>query len=257
MKRNPTPPPEPSPDSRRRVDVVPREDPEGGRYAPSRPASIFGGDWLLIEALKRVRRAGVPGTLDPLLDTIEEMILAESVQLENRGRIDAGEEAYLQVAEGKTAALFRWALAAGGRAGGLGDDECQALSEYGLHLGVAFQVIDDLLDLTGDSARTGKELFSDLQEGKMTYPLIIALDREPELRPALVEILDRETPQPPPAALCERVIQTLHATGAVDDSRAFARHRALMAVEVLSLLPDGRARQALATVAEATVQRNR
>jgi octaprenyl-diphosphate synthase len=242
-------------------DVVDASDTRRGqgtaRVEYGNAASIFGGDWLLIEALKRVRRAAVPGTLDPLLDTIEEMILAESVQLENRGRVDTSRAAYFEVAEGKTAALFRWALASGGRAGGLGEASCQALAEYGRHLGVAFQVVDDLLDLTGETGKTGKALFSDLQEGKMTYPLILAQERDPGLRSALAEILSVETPQPPPAALCERVIAALHDTGAVADCRAFAHRRALKAVEVLAPLPNGRARQALATVAEATVQRNR
>src|SRR5213076_2069185 len=82
-------------------------------------ASIFAGDWLLIEALRRVRHAGVRGLLDRLLDVIEEMIIAESVQLEGRRRADLGRAAWMRVAEGKTASLFRWAMLAGGRAGGL------------------------------------------------------------------------------------------------------------------------------------------
>src|SRR5512139_3889306 len=73
-------------------------------------ASIFAGDWLLVEALRRVRAVEVPGTLERLLDIIEEMIFAESIQLENKGRIDTRRKSYFDVVEGKTAALFRWAM---------------------------------------------------------------------------------------------------------------------------------------------------
>jgi octaprenyl-diphosphate synthase len=114
-------------------------------------ASIFAGDWLLVDALRRVRAADMPDVLVRLLDIIDEMIFAEAIQLENRGRVDARMRTYMQVVEGKTAALFRWAMFAGARAGGLPPDACKALEEYGLHLGVAFQLIDDHLDYAGDA----------------------------------------------------------------------------------------------------------
>src|SRR5262249_22155884 len=90
-------------------------------------ASIFAGDWLLVEALRRVRAAAVPDALDRLLDIIEEMIMAESTQLDRRGVMVADRAAYFRVVEGKTASLFRWALWAGGRAGGLDERACRAL----------------------------------------------------------------------------------------------------------------------------------
>ena len=96
-------------------------------------ASIFAGDWLLTEALRRVRRADVPGTLDRLLDVIQDMIAAESQQLENRGRLvaDRGDLQAVHRRAGKTAALFRWAMDAGARAGGLAEPHCQALEACG------------------------------------------------------------------------------------------------------------------------------
>ncbi len=83
-------------------------------------ASIFAGDWLLVDALKRVRSAEVDGTLERLFDIIEEMIEAESIQLEHRNRVDLSVANYFKIVEGKTAALFRWATWAGARAGGSG-----------------------------------------------------------------------------------------------------------------------------------------
>ncbi|MCH9649985.1 MAG: polyprenyl synthetase family protein [Deltaproteobacteria bacterium] len=219
-------------------------------------ASIFGGDWLLIEALRRVRHTEMPDLLGSLLETIEEMILAESVQLDNRGKLDATAQSYFRVAEGKTAALFRWAMMAGGRTGGLAPEDCASLSRYGLHLGVAFQLIDDVLDFTGDSRQTGKALLTDLREGMMTYPLILTLERQPELRPVLQEILEVESGEPPPPILCERVSSAVRHTGAATDSRRLARQRSLQATDSLKDLPDGPARRTLIAVAEAIVNRS-
>jgi octaprenyl-diphosphate synthase len=218
-------------------------------------ASIFAGDWLLIEALRQIRRADVPGLLDRMLEIIEEMILAESIQLENRGRINASTNDYFSVVEGKTAALFRWGMLAGGRAGGLDDERCQALETYGLHLGVAFQAVDDLLDIDGDSLVTGKALFTDVREGKMTYPLIVALERAPSLMPLLEECagLDADK-QLPPSALRE-LVSTVADTGALEDCRTLAETRARRAIEALDLLGNCPGRTALVTVAEASVYR--
>lgn len=220
-------------------------------------ASIFAGDWLLIEAIRRVRAAHVDGVLGRLLDVIETMIFAESVQLENRGRINTDRAAYFQVIEGKTAALFRWAMFAGARSGGLGDQECDALTQYGLHLGVAFQAIDDLLDFTGDERATGKALFTDLREGKMTFPLIVALEREPSVKELLEEILAAPLDQPTPPALASRVLAALEATRGVEACLELAKAQAEQAVACLEGLPANRARAALVTVAETTIQRDR
>lgn len=218
-------------------------------------ASIFAGDWLLVHALKRVQQAGIPGMLDRTLDTIDEMILAESVQLENRGRINASRADYFHVVEGKTAALFRWAMRAGATASGLDDDSAAALERYGLHLGVAFQTIDDLLDFAGDAQVTGKELFTDLREGKMTYPLILAVERDPALAAVLEHIIAGPDGEPPPDAHARRVVTALDETGALADCLAFAQGRAAEAIACLSRFPQGPGRDALQTVAEATVHR--
>jgi octaprenyl-diphosphate synthase len=217
-------------------------------------ASIFAGDWLLIDALRRVREAGVEDTLERLLGIIEEMILAESIQLENRGHVRTSREAYFQVVEGKTAALFRWAMFAGARAGGLGDERCHALEQYGRHLGVAFQLVDDLLDYTGEVEVTGKEMFTDLREGKMTYPLIDALEQDPSLRDVLEELA--ATPVGPlPDRLRGRLVSAFRNTETITRCRALAAERAEQAIGQIEDFPDGRAKRALVTIAEAAVQR--
>lgn len=217
-------------------------------------ASIFAGDWLLVDALRRVRRARLPDVLDRLLAVIEEMILAEALQLEGRGRPRVGRRTYFRVVEGKTAALFRWAAYAGGRAGRLSVEDCERLSAYGLHLGVAFQLVDDLLDYAGEASATGKALFADLREGKTTYPLILALERDAALR-ALLEHHFHELSELP-SAVTERLHAACAAPDVVVPCRDLAQHHAERAIAALDALPAGPARDALATVALATVHRN-
>jgi octaprenyl-diphosphate synthase len=221
-------------------------------------ASIFAGDWLLVEALRRIAAAGVPGLVERMLDIIEEMILAESLQLERRGRLRGDIADYFRVVEGKTAALFRWAMHAGARAGGLDDGRAAALERYGLHLGVAFQAIDDLLDFAGDASITGKGLYADLREGKLTYPVLIALERRPGLEEALAELVAADGEgRALPARAMSAVGEALRASGALDDCRALAQSRAQAAIDSLAPLGGGPAVQALITVAEATVHRER
>ena len=216
-------------------------------------ASVFAGDWLLIEALKRVRSAGVPGLLARLLDIIDEMIQAEAIQLERRGTISADAETYFRVIEGKTAALFRWAMFAGGRAAGLSDDACLALERYGNHLGVAFQIVDDVLDVGGDEGEMGKTLFADLREGKMTYPLIVGMQRDPHLvtRLETAVLAGTEVSE----AACEALRNSLRASGAIETAHAKAREHAERGAECLEVLPDNQARAALQAVAWVAAER--
>ncbi|HTJ41928.1 MAG TPA: polyprenyl synthetase family protein [Kofleriaceae bacterium] len=243
-------------------DVVDNADVRRGQPAAralyGNAASIFAGDWLLVEALRRIRGAGVEGLLDKMLAVIEEMILAESLQLERRGRFSdtARIDDYLRVVEGKTAALFRWAMIAGARAGGVAPDQANALEKFGVHLGVAFQAVDDHLDFAGDVGMTGKTLFADLREGKLTYPLIVALDREPALGrvvAALVEHADESGALD--AGACAEVASALARTGALAATRAMAEQRVELAIESLAPLAEGPAKRALVTVAEATLLR--
>jgi len=209
-------------------------------------ASIFAGDWLLVEALRRVRRAAVPG----LLDVIEQMIFAESEQLEARGRLVPDRDAYLRIVEGKTAALFRWALHAGARAGALPPPTCRALEEFGRHLGIAFQIVDDVLDLRGDAAVVGKSLLGDLREGKMTFPLIVAVERRPDLAPFVA----RAATDSDAAAT---VVNALGETEAIETSLALAAQHVERARRLLDVLPESRAKAALETVADAALARDR
>jgi octaprenyl-diphosphate synthase len=147
-------------------------------------------------------------------------------------------------------------MVAGGKAGGIDADGCSALERFGLHLGVAFQAVDDRLDFDGDVAATGKDLFADVREGKLTYPLLVAIEREPALAAIVAELageahaggaLSRDR--------AAELVNGLRRTGALDATRRLAEERVAAAIAALSPLPAGPARDALVTVAEATLLR--
>ena len=155
----------------------------------------------------------------------------------------------------ETAALFQWALSAGGRAGGLSNADCQRLDRFGYHLGVAFQLVDDLLDYAGAAEDTGKLVLADLAEGKVTYPLILGLEREPGLQDELQAYVGSESEKR--VKIAERLVQSLHDLGAVADTRQCAQEHGESALKCLQQLPACPARTSLETVVLATVRRDR
>ena len=230
------------------VDAAERRRGEpAARVVYGNAASIFAGDWLLVAALRRIAAAGVDGLLDRMLEVIDEMIAAESLQLERRGRVAADRSEYFQIVEGKTAALFRWAMLAGARCAGMGTAAQTALDRYGLHLGVAFQAVDDELDF---GLSTGKDPLADLREGKMTFPLVVALERAPGLRARIESVLETEEPGELAA-----IAAAVRETGALVATRRLAEDHAHRALEALAPLPVGAARDALETVALASLER--
>jgi octaprenyl-diphosphate synthase len=219
------------------------------------PASVLGGDLLLVEALRRVRSAGPDRLLGHLLDVISEMVAAEALQLERRGRFEADREAYLRVVRGKTAALFEWAMVAGGTAGGLDTDTLAHLGRAGVQIGIAFQMVDDTLDLAERQGTTGKDTLLDLREGKLTWPLIVATDRDPGLREEFQRIAADEgllDDGDYMGTLRRRIV----ATGCVEATIESALGWAQGARDEIQHLPQGAARDALEAVVDVAVRRS-
>jgi octaprenyl-diphosphate synthase len=213
-------------------------------------ASIFGGDWLLIDALCRIQAAGNPEVLARMLDVVKEMVIAESLQLARRGVIRACE----------AASLFRWAMFAGARAGGVPSSAASALEAYGQKLGTAFQLVDDVLDVAGDPAATGKALLTDLCEGKMTYPLILAMQRDATLVPLLERAVSnaaRPDASSVDADLAATIARITVSAGVTEDCLALAARLCKDAIRCLSALPPSRARSALEAVALSTPRRRK
>ncbi len=215
-------------------------------------AAVLAGDFLLVRAIQFVHRHRRPDTLDRLMTVIEDMVNAEAEQLDRRGEPLFDEEAYMSIVRGKTASLFQWCLSQGAAAAGAGEDTVSALDTYGYHLGVAFQMVDDVLDVAGDPEETGKELFIDLREGKMTYPFLVAAKRDTGFADAVMTWLDGpEDASPAP------IVDRLQKTGAVEETRRVAAQHATLAMDAISALSEEPAFEVLETITQAALQRKR
>jgi octaprenyl-diphosphate synthase len=235
-----------------------RRGADAARVIYGNAASIFGGDWLLAEALCLIHRSGMPEVMGRMLEVIKEMVTAEALQLERRGEVRTSAEDYFSIVSGKTASLFRWAMFAGARAGQVDGEACRALEGFGQNLGMAFQLVDDVLDFTGDPEKTGKTLLADLREGKMTYPLILAAERSPGLGPVLAELCAGEDVAPAlTPEVGARIARVMKEGRVVDDCLALATRYCEQAVESLSPLPHGLAKAALEDVALAAPRRRK
>jgi octaprenyl-diphosphate synthase len=233
-----------------------RRGADAARVIYGNAASIFGGDWLLVDALCRIQAVGQPGVLERMLAVVKEMVIAESLQLARRGKVRSSTADYFSIISGKTAALFRWAMFAGARAGGLDERATSALELYGQKLGVAFQIVDDVLDVAGDPSATGKSMLTDLREGKMTYPLILAMERDPSLAAILEDAMAEDESGIDPQA-CAKVARAVVAARAGEDSLELATKYCRDAVKCLEVLPHGRARSSLEAVAMSTPRRRK
>jgi octaprenyl-diphosphate synthase len=227
-------------------DVIDDADERRGRPASRRlwgnAVSVLGGDLLLTHALERTLEAAPP-LLPSLVKTLRRLVDGEIVQLRGRTRIDLAEATYFAIVRDKTSSLFAWAARAGAEAGGAPLDGRDALEEYGTHLGTAFQLVDDALDYSGDRAATGKALFGDLYEGKVTLPLVRAIAAAPSLA------ADVERTRGGDEGAAQRLLAGVLESRACDEVRALARAETDLALHALSRVPAGPPRDLLACVA--------
>jgi octaprenyl-diphosphate synthase len=140
--------------------------------------SVLAGDWLYMQSFQMALEERNFGVLDILIDLTQSMVEGELLQLSSLGRMDLSEQDVLDLAARKTACLFSGCARLGGVLGTLSDAEEQSLADYGRYAGLAFQLVDDLLDFTASPLQLGKPVLSDLKEGKVTLPLIYALESD-------------------------------------------------------------------------------
>ncbi|MBI4509216.1 MAG: polyprenyl synthetase family protein [Deltaproteobacteria bacterium] len=235
-------------------DALRRRGQVAARVLWGNTVSVLGGDFLLVRALELVQASEIPGALISLLAVIRRMVEGEALQLDRRGKLDPDEEAYRAVADAKTASLFGWCGRAGALAARADHDIVRALHQYGVHLGRAFQIVDDVLDLAGDSAALGKDLLGDLREGKLTLPVLVALRRDPSLSLTLAKAAEA-TDEAQGAELAAAVAKETARTGALDVARAEAVAETNAACAALDIVPKSPYREALAGIARELAQR--
>jgi octaprenyl-diphosphate synthase len=212
--------------------------------------SVLSGDLLLTSALELVQSSGVEGAMADVLATMQLLIGGEVAQLKARGREDLGIEGYLEIVRGKTASLFANACRAGGRVAGAAPAVIEALGRFGERVGVAFQIIDDVLDLEGIPHEVGKRLGHDLAEGKTTLPLALALAQDAaHLRPLLITARAGDT------LAAARVSQAASVRAACEKARAFALEETEVGLMQLSVLPPSEERELLIMLVRGLIER--
>jgi octaprenyl-diphosphate synthase len=213
-------------------------------------ASVLGGNLLLVQALHLVGLTPVDGLMDETLSLLRRMIAAESLQLASRGRLSLTESEYFEIVVGKTASVFAWSAEAGARLAGASRETAAALGRFGLEVGVAFQLVDDLLDLVREPEEIGKSVWQDLQTGTLTHPLVHAARRAPDRLAALLAEVGENG-----AELGRAVRDLAEATGGVVATREEIRRRTASALGELEVLPPSPARDVLALLAEQLASR--
>ena len=140
--------------------------------------SVLAGDWLYMQSFQMALAERNFKILDVLIELTQNMVEGELLQLAKLGRMDLTEQDAVELAERKTACLFAGCARLGAVLGNLGESGEQAMADYGRYAGLAFQLVDDVLDFTASPEKLGKPVLSDLKEGKVTLPLIYALESD-------------------------------------------------------------------------------
>jgi octaprenyl-diphosphate synthase len=197
--------------------------------------AVLMGDWLYMSAFETSLAERSLPVLDILTSVTRKMTEGEILQLTLLGQADISEAQYFDVLKRKTAYLFSASCEIGSILGGASEQQQTALRDYGLYLGTAFQLIDDLLDFTSSEEALGKAAGADLLGGKVTLPLIYLRDTEPKAR-EMVETVLREGKYSSvkPQDLLDAIVRS----GALEQARSRANEYAESACTALDILPD-------------------
>ena len=220
--------------------------------------SVLAGDWLYMQSFEMALRERNFAILDILIDLTQNMVEGELLQLTRLGRIDLNEVEATELAYRKTACLFSGCSRLGAVLGKQPKAVEEALAEYGRNAGLAFQLVDDLLDFTASPEKLGKPVLSDLKEGKVTLPLIFALEGDgdghsPRAGRQLVEKVLEErgflSVRP------EQITKLVKETGALTRASNLARDYVSRAKACLEELPESEYRRALLAVPDFILDR--
>jgi octaprenyl-diphosphate synthase len=236
-------------------DVVDESDLRRGKSTANHvfgnAASVLVGDFLYSRAFQMMVKLQNMRVMEILAEATNTISEGEVLQLLNVRKTDISEQEYLKVIHFKTAKLFEAATRLGAVMSKADVQQEQGLAAYGMHLGTAFQLIDDVLDLSGDPAQIGKKLGNDLAEGKPTLPLLYAIQHGTEEEATLVKaaISQGDLTQ------MEAVLEVLASTGALAYVRAVARKEADLACEAVAGFAHNSHHQALVELADFAVTR--
>ncbi len=237
-------------------DVVDESDLRRGRESANavwgNAASVLVGDYLYSSAFEMMVRTNKMRVMEMLSKTTTAIAEGEVLQLLNCNNPETTEQKYLEVISRKTAILFSAATRLAGIVSGVDPSVEEKLADYGQHLGVAFQLIDDALDYKADKEQLGKNLGDDLAEGKPTLPLIYAIKNSCEAdKKVIIEAIKNGNRE-----AFNQVFEIVKSTKAIEYTEQKANQEANKAMQALAVLPDSEYKQALIGLACFSVQRN-
>lgn len=239
-------------------DIVDGSELRRGRLAVhsrwGNDVTVLLGDYLYIKSMALALTEDSLRIIRLLCEVTLRMIEGELYQLTKTGDLGITEDEHFEIIERKTAHLFGGCAQIGGILGGLGPDAEQALREYGYNLGIAFQLVDDLLDFTADERALGKPVASDLREGKITLPIIYLLQQDDGRALTLVEQIVRARTILP--GQWEELSGLLLERRALERAYQQARHYAARAKEYLQGFPPTSEREALLALPDFVLARD-
>ena len=216
--------------------------------------AVLMGDWLYMSAFEASLGERSLRILDILTRLTRLMTEGELLQLTTVGKIDVTENQYFDILRRKTAYLFSACCEVGAILAGASDEQVKALAEYGLNLGIAFQLADDLLDFTSDDSILGKRAGADLVEGKLTLPLILLRNADPDVADQLeIVMLDKSYS----GISREKLVNALKRSNSLEMARQRAYQHAESAIKNLEVLPQTEYLEALGDLPSFVIERNR
>lgn len=213
--------------------------------------SVLVGDYLYSRAFQMMVSIDDMAIMDVLSSATAVIAEGEVLQLVNAKNPDLNEAQYMAVIRSKTAMLFQAASHSAALLSQVSDKDCRAMRDYGLHLGMAFQLIDDVLDYSGSAAEMGKNVGDDLAEGKCTLPLIQAMKVCGEQDRLMI----RQAIRKGGLDQLDRICALVRESGALDYTIGMAHEQATLAAQCTEVLPESPAKDALLALTEQAVSR--
>jgi octaprenyl-diphosphate synthase len=240
-------------------DVVDKADTRRGRPAAntlwSNEMCVLGGDFIFAKAFSTLTSLKNLRILEIVSRATEKLSEGELFQMMNIGRLDVSRDDYLRIVADKTAILMETACRGGAILGSFDSEKEEALAQFGFNLGMAFQMTDDVIDYQSDKSTMGKDPGKDLEEGKLTLPLIIALKRATEDEKSRVAGIIKD--QDPTEGDFEWVKGLLSRRGGIEETLEEGRIYLKTATDQLTQFPDSEEKRALMGLADRILHRMR
>lgn len=216
-------------------------------------AAILSGDALLARAMRILAEDGDVEIFRAVSAAVIEMAEGEVKELELRGNFDVDIELHFEVLRQKTASFVECCCACGAMIAGAAPEVVQALTNYAHHVGMAFQIVDDLLDYRGDQRKTGKKRAGDFLEGQATLPLILL---RKHLSPAEITVARQKFGEHPSEEEIRMIVDWMTTRGAFLEAEAYAKRHIDLAIDALDVLPASAEKELLEQVAQFVIVRN-